>query len=98
MSIYHSLTVLVTDKTQVYHDQIEVKQKELQPWINKVNAKKATIDVATSERDALAKKAAGLKDAVKNAQDDLEQQQATQQAKVSPMICSRTRLIFTVAR
>lgn len=77
---------IATDKTQVFHDQIEVKQKELQPWINKINAKEASIGVATSERDALAKKASGLKDAVKNAQDDLEQQQATQQAKVSRFI------------
>ena len=70
----------------MFYDQIEVKQKELQPWINKVNAKKAGIGVATSERDALAKKAAGLKDAVQSAQDDFDQQQATQQAKVSYMI------------
>ncbi|KAN0100061.1 RecF/RecN/SMC [Tylopilus felleus] len=83
--VLESIRDSLKDKTQVYHDQIEVKQKELQPWINKVNAKKATIDVATSERDALAKKAAGLKDAVKNAQDDLEQQQATQQAKLDEL-------------
>lgn len=70
----------------MFHDQIEAKQKELQPWTTKINAKKAGIDVATSERDALAKKAAGLKDAVKNAQDDLEQQQAAQQAKVGRML------------
>lgn len=70
----------------MFHDQIEVKQKELQPWTTKINTKKAGIDVATSERDALAKKAAGLKDAVKNAQEELEQQQATQQAKVRRML------------
>lgn len=77
-----SLSTLATDKTQVFHDQIEAKQKELSPWTAKINAKQATIDVATSERDALTKKVAGLKDAVKNAQDDLQQQQETQQAKV----------------
>ena len=76
----------VTDKTQVFHDQIEVKQKELQPWVNKVNAKRAAIGVATSERDALAKKAAAVKDAVTNAQADLEQQQTTQQDKVNRMM------------
>lgn len=43
--------------------------------MSKVNAKKAGIDVATSERDALAKKAAAsFKDAVMNAQASLEQQ------------------------
>lgn len=70
----------------MFHDQIEAKQKELQPWTTKINAKKAGIDIATSERDALARKAAGLKDAVKDAQDDLEQQQAAQQAKVSRIL------------
>lgn len=77
----------VTDKTQVFHDQIEVKQKELQPWTTRINAKKAGIDIATSERDALARKAAGLQDAVKDAQNDLELQQAAQQAKVSHLSC-----------
>lgn len=42
----------------------------------------------------MAKKAAGLKDAVKNAQDDLEQQQAAQQAKVRCMFRSQIRLAF----
>ncbi|KAG5643297.1 hypothetical protein DXG03_001224 [Asterophora parasitica] len=60
------------DKTQVFHDQIEAKQKELQPWTAKVNAKKAEIDVATSERDALVRKAEALEAARKDAQDTLE--------------------------
>lgn len=80
------LTVVLSDKTQVFHDQIEVQQKELQPWTAKINAKKASIDVATSERDTLVKKAAGLKDAVKDAQADLDAKQATQETKVS-MYC-----------
>ncbi|KAG6333811.1 hypothetical protein ID866_5281 [Astraeus odoratus] len=73
------------DKTQVFHDQIEAKQKELQPWTAKINAKKAKIDIATSERDALAKKAAALKDAVKDAQADLEAKQAAQEAKLNEL-------------
>ncbi|KAG0695739.1 hypothetical protein DFH29DRAFT_1029507 [Suillus ampliporus] len=48
------------DKTQVFHEQIKAKQKELQPWTAKINVKKAAIDVASPERDALAKKATGL--------------------------------------
>lgn len=48
------------DKTQSFHDQIEVKQKELQPWTAKINVKQAEIDVATSECDALAKRAEAL--------------------------------------
>ncbi|KAF8079236.1 RecF/RecN/SMC N terminal domain-containing protein [Lyophyllum atratum] len=59
------------DKTQVFHDQIEAKQKELQPWTAKINAKQAEIDVASSERDALVKKAEALEATRKDAQDTL---------------------------
>ncbi|KAG6869633.1 hypothetical protein C0992_002502, partial [Termitomyces sp. T32_za158] len=59
-------------KTQVFHDQIEIKQKELQPWTAKINAKQAEIDVASSERDALVKKAEALEVARKEAQDTLQ--------------------------
>ena len=77
------------DKTQVFHEQIEAKQKELQPWTAKINIKQAAIDVATSERDALAKKATGLKDAVTQAEGQLTQLQEEQEGKV----CFRIRRI-----
>jgi chromosome segregation ATPase len=70
------------DKTQVFHDQIEVKQRELQPWTAKINTKQAEVDVATSERDALAKKAEAVKRAGKEAQNALEKLQADLEAKV----------------
>ncbi|KAG6856767.1 hypothetical protein H0H87_000945 [Tephrocybe sp. NHM501043] len=70
------------DKTQVFHDQIEAKQKELQPWTNKINAKQAEIDVASSERDALTKKAEALEVARKEAQDMLTSLSSDQTVKV----------------
>ncbi|KAJ6609837.1 RecF/RecN/SMC [Mycena sp. CBHHK59/15] len=70
------------DKTQVFHDQIEVKQKELQPWTAKINTKKAEVDVASSERDALAKKAKAVKEAAEEASETLQNLQLEQQAKV----------------
>ena len=70
------------DKTQGFHDQIEVKQKELQPWTAKINTKQAEIDVASSERDALAKKAEALKEARKEAQENLGNLQGDQEVKV----------------
>ncbi|KAF8870390.1 RecF/RecN/SMC N terminal domain-containing protein [Gymnopilus junonius] len=60
------------DKTQVFHDKIQVKQKELQPWTTKINKKQADVDVATSERDALAKKAEALKEQCKEANETLQ--------------------------
>ncbi|KAH8111883.1 RecF/RecN/SMC [Phellopilus nigrolimitatus] len=69
------------DKTQVFHDQIEVKQKELQPWTAQINAKQAEADVALSERDTLAKKAEAVQGARKEAQEALEKLQADHEAK-----------------
>ncbi|KAF8899368.1 hypothetical protein BD779DRAFT_1607830 [Infundibulicybe gibba] len=64
------------DKTQVFHDQIEVKQKELQPWTAKINKKQAEVDVASSERDALAKKAAAIGESSREASETLTQLQS----------------------
>lgn len=75
------------DKTQGFHDQIEVKQKELQPWTAKINAKQAEIDVASSERDALARKTEALKEARKEAQENLENLQGDQEVKVGGVAC-----------
>ncbi|KAJ7096401.1 RecF/RecN/SMC [Mycena epipterygia] len=71
------------DKTQVFHDQIEAKQKDLQPWTTKINAKKAEVDVATSEREALGKKAKAVQDAAEEAGVKLEQLQVDQEGKVT---------------
>ncbi|KAG5721961.1 Structural maintenance of chromosomes protein 4 [Termitomyces sp. T112] len=70
--VLESIRDSLRDKTQVFHDQIEVKQKELQPWTAKINAKQAEIDVASSERDALVKKAEALEVARKEAQETLQ--------------------------
>ncbi|KAH9026705.1 hypothetical protein EDB83DRAFT_2656020 [Lactarius deliciosus] len=43
------------DKTWVFRDQIEQKQKELQPWKAKVDQKQADVNVKTSERNMLVK-------------------------------------------
>ncbi|KAG1748816.1 hypothetical protein EDD22DRAFT_981854 [Suillus occidentalis] len=79
------------DKTQVFHEQIEAKQKELQPWTAKINVKQAAIDVASSERDALAKKATGLKDAVAQAEGQLAELQVEQEGKLSELNSLRTK-------
>lgn len=75
-----------SDKTQVYHDQIEVKQRELQPWTAKINKKQAELDVAKSERDMLAKKAEAAKAALDEAKSSLEQLQEDQKAKVGSFL------------
>jgi structural maintenance of chromosome 4 len=81
------------DKTQVFHDQIEVKQKELQPWTAKINAKKAEIDVATSEQDALSRKAEAIREAGKAAAEELKQIQRDREAKVRLQCCELCCLV-----
>ncbi|KAJ7703280.1 RecF/RecN/SMC [Mycena rosella] len=71
------------DKTQIFHDQIESKQKDLQPWTTEINAKKAEVDVATSEREALSKKAQAVLDAAEEASVNLQQLQLDQQARLA---------------
>ncbi|KAH9058282.1 RecF/RecN/SMC N terminal domain-containing protein [Lactarius vividus] len=73
------------DKTQVFHDQIEQKQKELQPWKAKINQKQAEVDVKTSERDMLVKKAEAVKQASAEAQEALETVRSDQKAKVGEL-------------
>ncbi|KAJ7084309.1 RecF/RecN/SMC [Mycena belliarum] len=71
------------DKTQVFHDEIEVKQKDLQPWTTKINAKKAELDVASSERDALDRKAKAVEAAVDEASGNLAQLQLDLETKLA---------------
>ncbi|KAF9443745.1 hypothetical protein P691DRAFT_712872 [Macrolepiota fuliginosa MF-IS2] len=71
------------DKTQTFHDQIEVRQKELQPWTAKINAKQAAIDIAKSERDALAEKAEAIQKAEKEAEENLATKRTEHEAKIS---------------
>lgn len=70
------------DKTQIFHDQIEAKQKELQPWTKQINQKQARINIAQSERDTLVKKAEQAQAASEEAREALETLQADQAAKV----------------
>ncbi|TIC27935.1 RecF/RecN/SMC protein [Wallemia mellicola] len=58
-------------KTQVFTDQIEHKQKELQPWQAKLSDLQTKIDVAASERDLLASKAESAQNAALEADDQL---------------------------
>ncbi|KAI0253228.1 RecF/RecN/SMC N terminal domain-containing protein [Lactifluus subvellereus] len=72
-------------KTQVFHDQIEQKQRELQPWKMKINQKQAEIDVKTSERDMLVKKAESIRQASAEAQEALESLKSDQKSKLGEL-------------
>jgi structural maintenance of chromosome 4 len=70
------------DKTADFSNQIEVHQRELEPWTAKISEKQAEVDVATSERDLLAKKATGMRDAITEAEDALEKLREGGEGKV----------------
>ncbi|ETW86671.1 hypothetical protein HETIRDRAFT_58645 [Heterobasidion irregulare TC 32-1] len=83
--VLESIRDSLKDKTQGFHDQIEQKQKELQPWTAKINTKQAEINIKTSERDMLAKKLEAIKDAGKEAQENLQTLQDAQKAKTNEL-------------
>ncbi|XP_006453917.1 hypothetical protein AGABI2DRAFT_181926 [Agaricus bisporus var. bisporus H97] len=89
--ILESIRDGLKDKTQTFHDQIEVKQKELQPWTTKINAKTAAIDIARSERDALAQKAEAIQKAGKEAEENLQTKRTEHQGKECRNKASSTR-------
>lgn len=73
----------LADKTHSFHDQIEVKQKELQPWTIKVNEKQAAIDLAKSERETLARKFEAVREAKEEAENTKSRLQGEKEVKVS---------------
>ena len=78
----------LADKTRSFHDQIEVKQKELQPWTIKINQKQAAIDLAKSERETLARKFEVVREAKEEAENTKARLQGEKEAKVSAIILS----------
>ncbi|WWC73446.1 uncharacterized protein I206_107416 [Kwoniella pini CBS 10737] len=60
------------DKTAEFSSQIEIKQRELEPWTAKISEKQSLIDVATSERDLLAEKATSMQSSLDEAKTNLQ--------------------------
>ncbi|KAJ9102655.1 hypothetical protein QFC19_004764 [Naganishia cerealis] len=60
------------DKTDEFTTQIELKQRELEPWTAKVSEKQGAIDVAQSEKSVLEARATAGQTAWKNAMEQLD--------------------------
>ncbi|KAH8993877.1 SMCs flexible hinge [Lactarius hatsudake] len=80
-----ALEVIRDDKTQVFRDRIEQKQKELQPWKVKVDQKQAEVDVKTSKHDMLVKKAEAVEQASAEAHEALKTAKSVQTAKIGEL-------------
>ncbi|ORY84389.1 RecF/RecN/SMC protein [Protomyces lactucae-debilis] len=63
----------LSDKTQVYADQIEAKQREKQPWDVQMQTKKSALALCQSERQMLLDKAAAVEREAEEAQTLLEE-------------------------
>ncbi|CED84437.1 smc protein [Phaffia rhodozyma] len=70
------------DKTAGFSNQIELKQRELEPWTAKISEKQALIDVAESERKLLREKANGLTEGVVEAEEGLKIIEAGREEKL----------------
>ncbi|KAF9406121.1 hypothetical protein BGZ94_003239, partial [Podila epigama] len=68
-------------KTEEFSQQIEVHQKELAPWTEKIVAKQSQEDMAQSEHDLLAEKAKNLLSTFKDAEAALATLKNAQSAK-----------------
>ncbi|KAI9332369.1 RecF/RecN/SMC protein [Obelidium mucronatum] len=58
-------------KTQIFQRQIEEKQVELLPWVEKINGRQSKIDVAQSELNLLIKRSEAAQSALAQAQKNL---------------------------
>lgn len=73
------------DKTSVFSAQIDLKQSELQPWLDKLGEKKAAMDLAKNQRNLLKEKAESAQKAIAEAEEKMEKVQADNEEKSAYM-------------
>ena len=69
-------------KTQAFSDEIAVKQKQLEPWNEKISQKQSAIAVAQSELDMLREKASAGAVALEEVQTKIQGLEDTRQTKL----------------
>lgn len=77
------------DKTAGFSAQIDTKQAELQPWLDKLAEKQAAVDLATNQRNLLREKAASIERGIEEAKASLEEIQSDNDAKEGQLQASR---------
>jgi structural maintenance of chromosome 4 len=73
------------DKTAGFSAQIDTKQAELQPWLDRLSEKQAAVDLARNQRDLLTEKAASIEEA----KQSLEEIQADSADKEEQLAASK---------
>lgn len=80
--------MIFTDKTQVFTQQIEAKQRELQPWSAKIRQKEGEVNIAKNEKDSIQRKVEAAQNAGAEAKAALDALKAEHQTKVSTLLYS----------
>lgn len=68
----NKIRLALKDKTQVFSDQIETKQKQKQPWDIQIQEKQSALDVGKAELDMLNEKATQVEQDILSASTQLE--------------------------
>jgi structural maintenance of chromosome 4 len=80
-------------KTQAFSDEIAVKQKQLEPWNEKISQKQSAIAVAQSELDILHEKASAGAVALEELQAKIEGYQKAQESKLEELETAKSEKI-----
>jgi structural maintenance of chromosome 4 len=67
------IQISLQGKTQVFQEQIEAKQTELAPWLEKKNEKEAELGLLKSEEELVRSKVEGGKEALEQAQNTFKE-------------------------
>jgi structural maintenance of chromosome 4 len=81
---------VITDKTDEFTSQIEALQRELEPWVAKINDRQSAADIAESEKKTLSGKAIAGQKAVDTAHSALEALVQAVQSKVKRLYIPAT--------
>ncbi|KAG0047622.1 hypothetical protein BGZ83_007351 [Gryganskiella cystojenkinii] len=73
-------------KTEEFTQQIELHQKDLEPWTAKIVAKQGEVDMAQSEHDLLQEKAQSMRSNFEQAKAALEALQSSQKSKEAEIL------------
>ena len=77
----------LTGKTQAFSEQIAAKQKQLEPWLEKINAKDSSIAVVQSELEILREQASAGKVAFQALQDKILNIRELRHDKITEIEC-----------
>lgn len=77
------------DKTAGFSAQIDTKQAELQPWLDKLAEKQAAVDLATNQRNLLKEKAASIERGIEEATTSLQEIKADNAGKEEQLQASK---------